>query len=163
MELFQSKTKWPLSSTALSSTAELPRREGRQNVSKKMWHMVIVGTLATPSYIEVSANRTSTSHDFRILFAPQVVFEGKIASHSASTVVMAVFSESDFSQAASKVCKKLLQFRSDRGGWGKIAPVFWLVYKCRARTTYKNIAARHLVQQTSKVLLGVTFAMRPMM
>ena len=85
--------------------------------------MVIVGALATPTYIEVLANRTSIPHDFHILqriysynssFAPQVVFEGKITSHSASKVVMVVFSESDISQAASKVCKKLLQFRSDQ-------------------------------------------------
>ena len=84
--------------------------------------MVIVGALATPSYIEVSANRTSTPHDFRILpvhvysynssLLPRVIFKGNIASHSTSTVVMAVFSESDISQAASEVYKKLLQFRS---------------------------------------------------
>ena len=86
--------------------------------------MVIVGALATPTYIEVSANRTLTPHDFRILpvhvysynssFVHRVIFKGKIASHSASTVVMVVFSESDILQAASEVCKKLLQFSSDQ-------------------------------------------------
>ena len=90
---------------------------------KELCDMVIAGALATPSYIEVSANHTSTPRDFRILqriysynssFVPQVIFEGKITSHSASKVVMAVFFESDISQAASEACKKLLQFRSNQ-------------------------------------------------
>ena len=100
--------------------------------------MVIVGALATPSYIEVSANRTSTPRDFCALpvhiysynssFAPQVVFEGKITSHSASTVVMAVFSKSNISQAAFEACKKLLKFRSDQneGAGAKLQRYFGL-------------------------------------
>ena len=91
MELFQSKTKWPL-----SSTAELPRREGRQNDPRDF--------CALPVRI----------YSYNSSFAPQVFFEGKITSHSASTLVMAVFSESDISQAASEACKKLLQFKSDQ-------------------------------------------------
>ena len=95
---------------------------GKTECKQKICNMIIAGALATPSYIEVSANHTSTPRDFCTL--PVHIY----TSHSASTVVMAVFSESDISWAASKACKRLLQFRSDQteGAEARLHPSFGL-------------------------------------